>query len=145
MLRSVLLAASIIAGLLGSATFAVAADTASDAEQVKRQAVVLPKLKQSAVAATGYSDASVNVKSTAHRITVTLIDSKLVGATAREREIEASKIASAIGTSIAGKPEFGAVVIIHVDYVQGQGSKAKIIDGIDFNRDPKGDFRHHVS
>ena len=53
------------------------ADTASDAERAKRQAAVFPTLQEAAAAAAGYKKTSIEVKSTAHQVTIAVVNSKL--------------------------------------------------------------------
>ena len=121
------------------------ADVASDSEQVKRQAVLIPKLQQAAAGAGGYESSSINLKSTAHQVTIEVINSKLNNASATDRNAEASAIASAIGKAIGGKSEFSAVVTIHIDYVAGLGNPAKTVQGFVFNKNPDGTFKSHQS
>ena len=121
------------------------ADTASDAERAKRQAAVSPTLQEAAAAATGYKKTSIEVKSTAHQVTIAVVNSKLNDGSTTERTAEASTIASACARTIAGKSEFAAVVIIHVDYVKRLGSTSTVVEGIDFNRAPDGSFKLHLT
>jgi len=121
------------------------ADVASDSEQIKRQAAMIPSLQQAAASAGKYDSSSINVKSTAHLVTIEVINSKLNNASAADRNAEASAIASAIGKAIGGKAEFSAVATIHVDYVTGQGNTAKIVQGFVFNKNPDGTFKPHQS
>jgi hypothetical protein len=121
------------------------ADVASDSEQVKRQAVLIPNLQQAAAGAGGYDSASIKVKSTAHQVTIEVINSKLNSASSADRNAEASAIASAIGKAIDGKPEFAAVVTVHIDYVTGSGSTAKLVQGLVFNKSSGGTFKPHQS
>ncbi len=117
------------------------ADVASDTEQAKRQAAVFSTLQEAAAAATGYKKTSIEVKSTAHQVTIAVVNSKLNDGSTTERTAEASTIASACAKSIAGKSEFAGVVIIHVDYVKRLGSNSTVVEGIDFNKAPDGSFR----
>lgn len=144
MRKNVLMAISIVASLLAVSTF-VRAEVTSDSEQIKEQTTLIANLKKAVVAATEYDNASIDVRSTATQVTVTVVDSKLLEATSGDRELDASKIASAIAEAMAGKTPFGTVVVIHVVYIKGQGSDGKTIDRVDYYKDPKGVFRHHVS
>ena len=121
------------------------ADIASDAERAKRQVAVLPTLQEAAAAAGGYKTTSIEVKSTAHQITITVVNSKLNDAANAERSAEASTIASACAKAIAGKSEFAGVVIMHVDYVKRLGNSSTVIQGIDFAKAPDGAFRLHLT
>lgn len=128
--------------LVGSVP-AVAADVAADAAQVAIQAAAIPALQQSAATAAGYRVSDLEVKSTAHQITITIVNSKLNAGVPAGRSNEASKIAQALEKSIAARAEFGQVMIMHLDYVSRQGTKSKIIQGFDFNKSPSGTFVPH--
>ena len=79
----------------------------------------------------------------AHQLTITVINSKLNSGAAEDRKTEAMKIVPAIEKAIAGKSQFGQVMMIHVDYVTRQGNDSKIIQGLDFNKSPAGAFVLH--
>ena len=121
------------------------ADVVSDTQQVKGQTALIPSLQQAAAGAGGYDSSSIKVKSTAHQVTIAVINSKLNSASAADRNAEASAIASAIGKAIDGKSEFAAVVTVHIDYVAGSGSTAKIVQGLVFNKSSDGTFKPHQS
>jgi ABC-type Na+ efflux pump permease subunit len=121
------------------------ADIASDTERAKRQAAVFPTLQEAAASATGYKKTSIEVKSTAHQVTIAVVNSKLNDGSTTERTAEASTIASACAKTIAGKSEFATVVIIHVDYVGRLGNNSTLIQGIDFNKAPDGSFKLHLT
>ena len=104
-----------------------------------------PSLQEAAAAAAAYKKTSIEVKSTAHQVTITVVNSKLNDGATTERTAEASKIASASAKVIAGKPEFAAVVIIHVDYVKRAGNDSTVVEGIDFNKAPDGSFKLHLT
>lgn len=130
---------------LVSSVPAFAADVAADAAQVATQATSIPALQQSAATAAGYKAADLEVKSTAHQITITVVNSKLNAGLPVGRSNEASKILQALAKSIAGKAEFGQVMIVHLDYVSRQGTASKIIQGFDFNKSPSGAFVLHTT
>jgi ABC-type Na+ efflux pump permease subunit len=122
-----------------------AADVAADAAQVARQAASIPAIKQSAATAAGYKATDLEVTSTAHKITITVVNSKLNAGLPTGRSNEASKIMQALEKSIAGRAEFGQVMAIHLDYVSRQGRDSKIIQGFDFNKSPSGSFVPHAT
>ena len=130
--------------LVGSVP-ALAADVAADAAQVATQAASIPALKQSAATAAGYKATDLEVKSTAHQITITVVNSKLNAGLPTGRSNEAAKIMQALEKSIAGKVEFGQVMMMHLDYVSRQGTESKIIQGFDFNKSPSGSFVLHTT
>lgn len=121
------------------------ADVATDAEHVKQQAVANPDLQQAAADVGGYKLSDIDVKSEAHQITVVIINSKLNGGEAEAREAEASKIVTAIEKAIAVKDEFASVMMIHVDFVERQGSHSSTVQVFDFTKTPAGGFvAHHT-
>jgi hypothetical protein len=142
-IRSVVGLIAIIAIVSSVPTFA--ADVAADAAQVARQAASIPALQQSAATAAGYKAADLEVRSTAHQITITVVNSKLNVGLPVGRSSEASKIMQALEKSIAGRAEFGQVMMIHLDYVSRQGTDSKIIQGFDFNKSPSGSFVPHTT
>lgn len=122
-----------------------AAEVASDQEQAKQQALVLPKLQQAATAAARHKNTGIEVKSAAHQITVTVANSKLNEAATTERNAEATALATAIEKAIAGRREFAEVLIIHVDYVKKVGSSSTVIQSLDFNKTAGGAFQLHLT
>jgi hypothetical protein len=131
--------------VIALSSLGVGAASVSDAELAKQQLPLIPGVKKAATDASGNSASLIDVKSTAHRIVVTVTDGKLLSAPSAERELQASKIAAAIATAIAGKPQFEQVLVIRIDYAKQQGGTAVIVDGIDFTKDAQGVFRLHVT
>jgi hypothetical protein len=107
----------------------------------------LNKVKSAILAATGYDPAAVELTATHVQFAATLVNSKLVAGPASGRESEASRISTAIAGVIAEMPDFEGIRAIHIDYVRrrSDGSVSRIIDGIDFRKDPQGAFQHHVT
>lgn len=121
------------------------ADAASDAAQVKLQSVTIPKLKVAIASAAGFAAKDIEVKTTAHQITITVINSALNAGVAADREANAAKIAASVERTIADKAEFSQVAALHVDYVKRPGNDAKPIQGFDFFKSPAGAFASHKS
>ena len=128
---------------LSSAGSALGADTAADAAQVKLQASSAADLRNSAAGAVGHKPSNIEVKSTAHQITITVVNSKLNSGVAADRTGAVSKIVSAIERAIAGKTEFGQVMVTHVDYVKRLESRTSLVQGFDFYKTPAGSFVLH--
>jgi len=105
------------------------------------------KIRKAVIASSGYDDEAVGLKSGPHQIEVTLINSKLLDASRTARINEAHRIASAVANSIAGKPRFASVDVIHLDYVKRAvgSSSTDTVDALDFRKDPAGEFRFHIS
>src|SRR6478672_8041142 len=72
-------AVTALIALITASTPALAwsADSASDAEQAKRQAPIYPAVQEAAATAAGYKEASIEVKSTAHQVTIAVVNIKL--------------------------------------------------------------------
>lgn len=135
--------ASCVAVLMCAALPVLSADTASDAAQVKLQTTSVPKLLSVSAAAAGYKTKDLEIKTTAHQITLTVVNSLLNTKLAPDRESEATKMVTAIENVLIDKPEFAKVAAIHVDYVERQGKKSKTIQGIDFLQTPARTFILH--
>jgi hypothetical protein len=111
------------------------------------QAVSLNLVKNDVLAATGYDDRTVELTATEVQLVVTIVNSKLISRPAIERENEGYRIVMTIAHSIADKPEFKGIQGIHVDYVKREAGSdhSERVDGIDFRKDPDGNFRHHIT
>jgi hypothetical protein len=67
-------------------------------------------------------------------------------ATHADRDREANLIASVVSKAILGKLEFKTLVAIHVLYVmRAADGRSKIVDTVEFRRDPKGEFIYHLT
>lgn len=131
-----------LAVMLGSPS-ALSADTASDAAQVKLQASSMVEVKALAQKTGGYKPTDVEISSTAHQMTIAIINGKLNTAGIVEREAEATRMVTAIARAIVGKTEFSLLSVIHVDYVSRQGKKIKPVQRTDFYKSPAGVFVLH--
>jgi hypothetical protein len=135
--------ASCVAALMCVALPVLSADTASDAAQVKLQTTSIPKLLSVSASVAGYKTKDLELKTTAHQITLTVVNSQLNTKLAADRESEATKMVTAIENVMIDKPEFAKVAAIHVDYIDRQGKKSKTIQGIDFFQTPARTFILH--
>jgi hypothetical protein len=136
---------SLLAGWL-ALVLACAAPFAAPYAQSAPQETSLNEVKKAVLDATGYDGGSVELVSTKIQLVVTIVNSKLIDRPSNEREREAERIASTIAHTVAGKPEFESIQAIHVDYVRRQADgHTDRIDGIDFRKDPQGNFQHHIT
>ncbi len=119
------------------------ADTALDAAQVKLQASSKAEIEALAEATGGYKPKEVELSSTAHQMTIAIINGKLNTGSVVEREAEANRMVSVIARVIADRPAFSQLTVIHVDYVVRQANKLKAVQRIDFFRTPAGVFALH--
>ena len=122
---------------------ATSADTASDAAQVKLQATSIPNLLTVSAAAAGYKAKDLEIKTTAHQITLTVVNSQLNTKLTADREAEATKMVTAIENAMIDKPEFSKISVIQVDYIERKGKNSKAIQRIDFLQTPARTFILH--
>jgi phage terminase Nu1 subunit (DNA packaging protein) len=142
MLRQSLFVGGLVFVLASAALFGV-----PHAQLAQSQEMSLNAVKSAVLAATGYDGEAVELTATKVQFVVTIVNSKLNGSPAAERENEATHIASKIASIIANKPEFKGIQAIHVDYVKREADSGhtQTIDGIDFRRDPQGNFQRHIT
>jgi len=128
--------------LLALIALPIAGVFAADSRDV---AAFLRELKLVVMKATGYDNASVELTAGKYMMTVTVINSKLPNSPSRD--MEAHKIADALTRVMAAKPEFDTIQALHVDYVAGGEDRDdwRVIDGIDFWKDSKGNFKLHTT
>jgi hypothetical protein len=117
------------------------------AQLAQSQEMSLDAVKSAVLATTGYDGGAVELTATKVQFVVTIVNSKLIDRPAAERENEARRVASTIASIMADKPEFKGIQGIDVDYVkrEADGSHTQRIDGIDFRKDPQGNFQHHIT
>jgi hypothetical protein len=130
---------------LGAISFPSSPSLAVITTDPERQANDLPVVKKEILNSTQYSDGDIDVVIKNNHFVVTVINSKLNKASSSERESEAATIVSAIEKTIASRPEFGTILGIHINYVAKDSgtNHSNTVDGIDFRKDPAGNFVHH--
>lgn len=140
------LAASLLTSLAMIASGQVwSANTAAETEQVKQQMVAIPGLQLAVAKATGYDAKNIDITSSPHQVTITVINSKLNDGVDTNRKTEAETMVSTLARAVAGKAPFAQVMVIHVIYVKRSGNSDKPIDQYDFNKSPAGIFVAHTS
>lgn len=142
--KTLAMAAFVTVVAIGATSHAWCADT-TDAEQTKQQLLLLPSAQQAVASAAGYEARNIEIKSTVHQVTITVINSKLNTRVAADRDAEASKLVSIFALAIGEKPAFAQVMVVHVDYVQRPASSTKAIQRFDFYRSPAGLFVAHYN
>ena len=107
----------------------------------------LQSVRASIVQAIEASDATVDVKVVSNIFVVSRINTVLNQANHSARDSEASQIATIAAKTIADKPEFKNIHTIRVLYVARlkSGRYEKIIDTVDFRKDPSGVFHFHTT
>ena len=107
----------------------------------------LQSARTSIVQAIGAPDATLDVKVTGNIFVVSRTNTDLNQANHSARDSEASRIATVAAKTIADKPEFKNIHTIRVLYVARlkSGRYEKIIDTVDFRKDPSGLFHFHTT
>ena len=144
--------ASRIASLLAGAVL-LASAPAWSAEQEERAGVaeqmavliMSPDLQGLIAAATEYPKSSVEVSSANHQMTIGMVNGTLNSGSRGERNAEAGRITSLVAKTMAGRPEFADVLVIHVDFIQRLGDHSTVVQAIDFRKAPNGTFEFHVT
>lgn len=129
--------------LLLTPPLAWAADAAADATQLTMRMSAVAALQTAVAKAGEHAPKSVSVVLAAHQITLTVTNTRLNGATAIERETNATRMVSALASAIRDKPEFSGVPVIHVDYEIHTEQTVKVVDRIDFFQTPAGVYVMH--
>ncbi len=114
---------------------------------VERQIGDLPLVKNEILASTSYRGDDLDLAIKDNQIVVTVINSSLNNASSGARETEASTIVAAITKAISNRPEFGIILGVHINYIArvSGSSHTEMVDGIDYRKDPSGNFIHHTS
>ena len=112
---------------------------------MERQTARLPDIKLAVLKATGYGDAAVTVMLKADQFWITILNSPLNQSSARQREVQATQIASAIAEKLKQDSVFATVLGIHIDYAARPAGNehTDIVDSIDFRKGSSGTFEHH--
>lgn len=120
--------------------------------QARAETTAVADLKSALLAATGYRASEVELRVSRHLLTVVLVNSKLVTDRtfvrefATEREADARQIASVVSRYIAGKPDFGAILSIQVEYVaRNSAGHSHVVDSIEFRKNQQGEFVPHIT
>lgn len=131
--------------MLASSGLAWSADTALEIEQVKQQSMAVPGIQREIAKATGNDAKMIDIATTPHKVTITVINSKLNEAKDADREAEALTMVTTLARAVSGKAPFAQVIVIHVDYIKRVGGQDKTIQQLDFNKSPAGIFVPHSS
>jgi hypothetical protein len=107
----------------------------------------LENIRTSIIQVIGAQEATVDLKIAGGILMILRVNSTLNQANHTTRDGEASRTASLVAGTIVGKAEFSKIHTIRVQYVGRikTGGHEKIIDTIDFIRDPSGVFHFHTT
>ena len=92
--------------MLASSAPAWSADTALEIEQVKQQTMAVPSIQRDVAKATGNDAKMIEIATTPHKVTITVINSKLNDAKDTDREAEASTMVSTFALQEQGLHHF---------------------------------------
>lgn len=140
-----ILAVCYTAACLCAATNTVAfAQTPSSGNDVQRPAI-LENIKKFVIQTIGAQETTVEVTISGNILIVARVNSKLNDTTHGGRNNEAIAIAPVVTKAIEGNPEFKTVHTIRVQYLVRRkvGEKGKVLDTVDFRKDPNGKFQFH--
>ncbi len=107
----------------------------------------LQNIRTSITQAINAQDATVDLKVAGNIFMVSRVNSTFNQADHTARDGEASRIETLVAGTIVGKPDFSKIHTIRVQYVGRikTGGHEKIIDTVDFRRDPSGVFHFHTT
>ena len=140
-----ILAVCYTAACLCAATNTVAfAQTPSSGNDVQRTAI-LENIKKFVIQTIGAQETTVEVTISGNILIVARVNSKLNDTTHGGRNNEAIAIAPVVTKAIEGNPQFKTVHTIRVQYLVRRkvGEKGKVLDTVDFRKDPNGKFHFH--
>ncbi len=140
--------ASLLAGvvlLVSAPAWSVAPDGRAGVAERVAVLIMEPDLQGLIAAASEYPKSSVEVSSANHQITIGMVNGKLVSGSRGDRNAAASRIASLVANTMAGRPEFAEIFVIHVDFIKRAGDHSTVVQAIDFRQSPDGKFEFHVT
>ncbi len=107
----------------------------------------LQSIRAAIIQATGVPDASLDVKVVGKIFVVSRINSPLNEVNHSSRDGEASNIATVVAKAVGDGTSYKDIHTIRVLYVAAlkRGGQQKIIDSIDFRKDPSGVFHFHAT
>ena len=107
----------------------------------------LQSIRASIIQAIGAEASTVDVSITGNVFSVIRVNSNMNGAGHGARDGEASRIAPVVYKAFADKPDFRNIHTIRVLYLdRSKPSRApKVIDRVDFRKDPSGVFVFHTT
>jgi hypothetical protein len=134
----------IVASILFAATLVISAQAQPLAKN-GRQSATLDGARDAIIRTIGAEKDTVAIVTTAKTATVERINSNMNGSSHGARNNEATVIGPIMSQAIADKPEFKAVVVIRVQYLRrsSPGSKAEVVDTVEFRKDASGKFQFH--
>jgi hypothetical protein len=111
----------------------------------QRRTAVLENVKKSIIQKIGAQETTVEVTINGNILTVARVNSNMNDSTHGARSNEAIAIAPVVTKAIEEGPAFKTVHTIRVQYLARPklGEKGKIVDTVDFRKDPSGKFQFH--
>ena len=144
MIRHLFAIGFMAAGLYAAATTTVLAQTPPSGSDLQRIAA-LENIQKSVILTVGAQEKTVEVTIRGNILTVVRVNSNLNGSSHGARNNEAQAIASVVAKGIIDSPDFKNIHTIRVQYLTRLGSSAKdrVLDTVDFRKDPNGVFQFH--
>jgi hypothetical protein len=134
----------VVAGVFSAGTLLISAQAQPLAKN-GQQPANLDGARDAIIRAIGAEKDTVAIVTTAKTATVERINSNMNGSSHGARNNEAIVIGPIVSQAIADKPEFKGVVVIRVQYLRrsSPGSKAEVVDTVEFRKDAGGKFQFH--
>ena len=134
----------VVAGVFLAGTLLISAQAQPLANN-GRQSATLDGTRDAIIRTIGAEKDTVAIVTTTKTVTVERINSNMNGTSHGARNNEAIVIGPIMSQAIADKPEFKAVVVIRVQYLRrsSPGSKAEVVDTVEFRKDASGKFQFH--
>lgn len=110
----------------------------------------LEQMKSSIAAATGYSQASIEILASPAHLRISISDAALAQRDQAAREDAASAVVAAAEQSMAKEARFASVqemsvAVIHLAGAQGSSTASHTEDVVDFRRGPSQRFSKHIT
>ena len=104
---------------------------------------VLTDIRSAVVRLIGAQDKEVEIKMAGKVLVVMRVNSNMNAGTHAGRDNEAQAIVAAVAKGLAEKPELGSLVAVRVEYVTRSRWRSRVVDRVEFRRDPSGRFQFH--
>ena len=122
-----------------------AANTTVCAQNRLSDGALMEELQKSIIQTVGAQEKTVEVTISGKILTIMRVNSNLNGSSHGARNNEAKAIALVVAKGITDRPDLKNVHTIRVQYLTRLGTEAKdrVLDTVDFRKDPSGIFEFH--
>ena len=142
MKTKLLVIASVLIGVM--LIFASAAPILAQPPSTQSQEALLGSVRDALHKAIAL-DGTVEVSMKGNVLNVSRVNSSLNKAGHSARTTEAARIGPIVSEVLSGKADAGNIHTIRVQYLTGSKTAPKVVDIIDFRKDPSGKFQFHIT